>query len=610
MAERKQKRQRIEQQFVRDVIIQLSNGKSRLRDDMPPSVLRHICSFLNVLDVQSVRRSNKLHVLVPHWTVLELSDDELAETKIPLLKALELFAGSTERLTVTQFQWHCGVRLRFVPWTDVVRFLPRVRHLTTKFGAENNDEGRADLAAMAGMSKLETLEWLEGWSSIPVATLAPVMQQTRLRSLKLNHVLPDITDAQQTSAFFRQLPVTLSELRLTATSVAFGREQLRLLLSTCPELTVVQLEPSGPTARAMKPEDWSLLYSPASRVWREWTLTHWSIFADPLPCLGVDALDHFARAKVQHTLDIHTAHSIPWSSAMWKRFIEQTGESTSPLRVLRFGQAAKALDKDDDVGATLMECFPHLETLYDNSSIPTTVETIARAYERKWPLIYQHRVFPPPFLHWNIRGGDVKSIVDRAPRDHFQELYVDEDSLTPEEEARALPDILVAQRNWQDIHIDVTSTLTIPDHVAGHLARLPKLKTIYMEGKHVTLSTNALSNLLEHGDFEELVLLSQSNGSWTETPLSSELLRQLWRNPRRKTIALEHALVTGPSSLEWEDLAREWARTTTRSVTFRCLCRNEEAWSKAHNEADQPFYMTGSAMITHPRVRHLIISTD
>jgi hypothetical protein len=613
-----EKKRRIEQQLVGAVVTQWSEGKSRLRDDVPPSVLRHICSFLNVIDVQSVRSSNKLHALVPRWTVLELSSSDLLRFDMPLLKALDLFATHTERLQTDRWHWYCKASDRWLRWTEIVPFLQRVRYLDmTLLGPED----REDLMAMSTMPNLERLHW-KGSRIMKAASLAPVLQNmTRLRVLILDQVLMNQKASADVSTLFRHLPDTLIELRLLETAVAFSRDHLALLLRTCPKLTQVELDLFGRDAQAMRPDDWSLLYSPTPRVWQEWRL---SCFEEvyTLPCLDVEALDHFARAKVQHTLRIVTGRRDPWSSAIWKRFVEQTGEKLSPLRVLQYGtpdfSPAIAEDAFDDMIATLMECFPHLEALPVDTGIETDAKTIIQAFKQKWPLVYRQRRFPPRYLSWEIRG-DVETIldhlIDHAPKDHFEKMVLYDDSVPDKEVVWSnLLDLLLSQHHWREITIELPVRLSLTDDIAAHLARVPRLDELSIDVNRLTLSANGLADLLEHGDFEELRLedSNHSDGDWSKTTVSVQLLMQLWRNPRRRTITLQHTILTGLSASDWIALARGW--TTTRHVTFLCYVPSAECPIGTHrretNEPGRPFLIEGSTLSENRSVARLSITIE
>jgi hypothetical protein len=596
MADHKKKKQRI------DVADEKQPSNSRLQNHIPLVIQQHIFSFLDITDVRSLRSVNKFQMRFPRWTVLDLSDDDLEGFGMPVLKALDLFARQTERLETDHLSWYCAHTRRSLKWQQIVPFLQRVRHLDIQRDVNDDDTGRANLAAVADMAKLEILEW-EGCRSMSAASMAPVLQKTNLRVLHLTRVLHNVTDT-----FFGHLPATLTELRLLETPVAFGRDQLARLLTTCPELTQVQLEVQEVSMRTMKPEDWKLLYSPIPRVWHEWSLNCPVEDADaPFPCFDVAALDHFARAKVQHTLDIRTGHKLPWSSALWKRFVERTGATTSPLRVLCYGQpVVLQTDPIDDVTATLMECFPHLHTFHHAWLITTSVQTIIRGYEQKWPLIHQHRVFPPPCFDWNTYDGDVNDVldhlIDHAPSDYFEKLALEG---APLPDADDLHQVLLDQHHWRDIHIELAfGGLDIPDAVAVHLAHLPQLLKIEISVKRLDLSVHGLSTLLEHGGFEELTLY-ESDRRWTKTPLSLALLQQLWRNPHRRTVLLEHALLPGISALEWIALARDW--TSTRRVTFMCCVPSTE-WPTG-NEQGPMFEIDREVVRDEPSVTRLTITT-
>jgi hypothetical protein len=268
-----------------------------------------------------------------------------------------------------------------------------------------------------------------------------------------------------------------------------------------------------------------------------------------------------------------------------------------------------------------MECFPHLEELTNHPGTNTDTKTIIRAFEQKWPLIYQERTFPPRYLSWEMRG-DVKTILDylvrHAPSDHFEQLdfqegYFQEGYLRHQDALLAhLPQLLLAQRHWRDIEIELRkSDLSISDDLAAHLARLPRFQKLYMKARRLNLSANGLVDLLKHGDFEQL-LLYETNSRWTKTPISSEVLKQLWRHPRRRTITLEHTLVTGLSTSEWIALARGW--TSTQHVTFRCFVSSAECptgtkWRRK-SEPGTPFKIEGIVLSSDPSVAILSITMD
>jgi hypothetical protein len=571
---------------------------SRLQNHVPLDIQQYIFSFLDIVDVQSLRSVNKFQMRFPRWTMLHLSDDDLLKRfSMPVLKALDLFARQSERLETDHLSWSCAHTGRSIRWEQIVPFLQRVRHLDIYHDVDDNDIG-----AIADMAKLERLEW-QGCLSISAASMAPVLQKTNLRVLHLTRALRDGVPG----TFFGQLPTTLTELRLIETPTVFGRDQLALLLFTCPKLTRVQLELQEASMQTMKPEDWKLLYSPKKRVWHEWIVGCLVEDGDaPLPGLGVEALEHFAHAKVQHTLDIRTGHRIRWCSALWKRFVEQTDATTSPLRVFCYGcPVIPITDPFDDVVATLMECFPHLHTFPYDWLITTTAETIIRGYKQKWPLLDQHRVFPPRCLTWRIRDDSVDAIVDHlihhAPRDYFETLDLDGDRLERADE------VLLAQDHWRDVHVELYhGSLDIPDAVAIHLAHLPQLRTVDISVRLLELSANGLSTLLEHGGFEKLSL-HESGRRWTNMPLPLPVLRQMWRHPHRRSVRLLHALLTGISALEWIALARDW--TSTRCVTFECFLPSADWPTGSEWRRGQTYEIDREVVRDDPSVVGVVITT-
>jgi hypothetical protein len=545
----------------------MDHKKSQLQEALSACLLEYVFSFLSITDLRSVRGVNKFQMRFPRWTVLELSHRDLLRFGMPLRNALNLFATRTERLETTSLRWYCDASDRFLPWNDIVPFLQRLRHLDVMLEVNDSDEDRADTAAMVNMSKLERLEWTGcifcSTGDSNAALLSPVLQKMHLRVLHLSRCS---TDAR---TFFGQLPVTLTELRLIETPTAFGRDQLARLLSACPELTRVELDLFGATARAMRPDDWSLLYSPTPRVWQEWSLSC-SFEVDPLPCLGAAALDHFARANVQHTLSIMSCvnnQPYPWSSALWMRFVERIG--ASPLRVLRFGSLTVAAKPSDNLGTTLMKCFPNLEALPTCGRMDIDAQTLVRAYE-KWPCMIRQRTFPSLCPIWNIQGesGDVFDYLIRAgPNDRFRELKLAKFVFNIPTILSRLPQLLLAQHHWQCIDIQLhDQDLSISDAVACHLAGLAKLETISIHVNRLTLSTTGLTHLLETGHFCRLVL-QQDSAVEATTLLPVTVLKQLWRHRIRRTVVLRHACITGISAVEWSTLTREWI--SSHRVHFR-----------------------------------------
>jgi hypothetical protein len=611
------KKQRVERQVVGEVVHQLTDGKSQLQSKVPRALLQHIFSFLHVMDVRSVRSINKFQMLFPRWTILELSNVELQQFGMKLLDALELFATRTERLYSYHFSWYCERTQRQVSWQEALPSLQSVRHLELEGPVVNAQYGIDDFDRILKLPRLDHLQWRQHEArSLHVEPVAPWLQKTRLRVLRLDNVLADIMEAADACALFRQLPDSLIELRVMKTPVAFGKDQLALLLSTCPRLMRVELNIVEKVTGSMRPDDWSLLYSPKPRIWEEWTL-NCTYADDPLPCLGVEALDHFARAKVQHTLSIGSSYREQpryWSSALWKRFVEQTGSRTSPLRVLRFGHFRRfdrlpfLLIGTDDVVTTLMECFPDLEALPDGPPLQTDAKTIIRAYEKKWPLMDQQREFPPTWLNWELTDSDVDVVMDFLARagspNRFHVVDLNESLRFKDTVLLHLPQLLLSQRHWRSIDVFLKTTdLEIPDTVATHLARLPQIGRISVDVKSLKLSVHALVDLLQHGGFHKLHLVNHGY-AWPHATIPFSVLRHLWTNPRRKFVRLEHVIV----NVDGSALAREW--TVTRDILFSCLVPTPMRPDKHWTHRKGAFRIFGSALNVDQRVTCIQIIQD
>jgi hypothetical protein len=559
---------------------------SRLQHVLPQSVLRHALSFLSLADVCSMRTVNVFQSRFPQWTIMELSQDDLLRLNMPLPRALHLFATQTQRLTCSSFDWECYTGV--VLWSTVLQSFRQLRQLSLQLSLQLRLDDRRrtldtrdakDLIRITqgcpSLVRLHIEQWRE---SLDADTLAPALKASHLQSLCLDNVTADLRDPNHVKTLFTSLPATLTELRLTNTFVVLTGELLQLLLTTCPELTRVQMYVLN-TDGTLHADDWKWLYTPSPRVWQEWTLRACGPREEVRPWLGSAVLMHFARAKIQHKLSLSfmADETIePWTSSLWRSFLAETGHPTSPLQVLDFGRLM--FDQQDDLGGTLMECFPNLHTAAPRSTcLPIAAQALLRAYKRKWPLVIGQHDFPPQRPQWLLHG-DVDSVVDHwtqhMPRDHFHELSISRRTYHRHHLLPNLSLVIPSQDHWQTIDIDLSETdVTLCDDVMRHITRLSTLRALEVRAHRITVSNPALTQFLEHATFERCSLYATNSHS--DIHLPADLLLSLWNDKpsARQIIHLQHGVVTNVSNADWNDLARRWH--TSRALTFSCIVPND-----------------------------------